>query len=1166
MRIHFKKAQLLGSRTAISAVVLIAAAIAVVALDLTGQDARSQKPRAGVAADVRIAAQRLEDGEVRFGLRVRDGSGGWVEPITPRAHRFDPAAVSIGRWLVSSPLTLEVDRAGRGRLARSDQFEPLAAGETTPVSGLEGWYGDARYSAFHDAGGDLVTSASLYSATVGTPDGELRTTITCQNGEISVILGGVPSQRSNGALRQQLSVAWSVDHGTRHSEQRALTSGASGPELVERTESRLARALLGGGSQLALAIGTTPELTTNIDLDALRALPVYDNLRHCGSDGARSGRTELRIRAQVRADDRIEFAVQQRIAGGWSDNILPRARVIAAFGEATDWLSSTPVSVRVEVNPPQGITLPDTVERRAPEPITPVMRNGYRTASLAYGAFTQDVEGYYPTKVNSVVVAVSAQGLQLEVGCLGDERRVALGGAPSDATGDLTLAFDDRQLIAEWSVSRDADRVSLSPVDNERTIQQLREAQSLSVQVGSDSPAPVSFDLVELFKTPIQPNIDHCGNYAAPTWQPVTTSLYVQNDIGEYYRVYYLEGNDPQRGSQVRVAAVEGAPAAGADGLDLVMTCAADLLSFTVWGLPGTEQRDSIRLRVDGGEWFAEPLRAFVDPDGATSAEFKTDLGRLQQGRELEFEYGVEEPAQGTFDLTNLLGTPIQTNFDNCGRDYWSPARTYVPVVAAEEQSSRHLLYWSHENEDGTVSTTVRLSAIAALEDERAALLRAHCLGSSGLQLDLVLPMMMEAGEVEITLIIDDRPAGTNTWVTEPWREGAFLHPPWNAQLMAQLRGASVLTVAAPELFTVPLTFQVSGMFETPVQGNLDECGFYKPGEVRTLPLPLNVYDVQTTHDDDRDLSIVKFWERIPGVITHSAGTIEQHYDETGMVIGLSVFCGGFGPRLSVYGAATGAFTGDHVQVEWSTDGTTTQRETWNVRLSGGSNSISPAQASAIIAQWRHAAQLELRLPGASSDVHRFDLEGMFDIPVIETLDDCLAAPTPSQTPPVSGIPTTVQGVLSYHADPLDGSSWLSSYILLLDSGEAPADPSELDTRSSLFIACTVDGIGLWLTRVGAAESVSIYGDTVDVTWTIDGRTRTEVWDAWTQTFDYAIAPRDHRAMYEALRGARALTIRIESDPPISKTYELARHNFWGTPVQPNLDACGDEPGSIQSR
>ncbi len=1160
MRIHFKKARLLESRTAICAVVLIAAVITVVAQVLSGQDARSQEPRGDGAAEVRIAAQRLEDGEVRFGLRVRDGSGGWVEPVTPRAHRFDPATASIGRWLVSSPLTLEVDGAGRGRLARSDQFEPSTGGEVELVSGVEGWAGDSHYSAYHSEDGGLVTSVSMYSTSVGTPDGELRTTISCRDGETSVSIGGLPSHPSNGALTQQISVAWSVDNGTRHREHRALTSGANGPELVESTESQLARALLGGGSQLALSIGTTPELAANVDLDALRALPVYDNLRYCAAEAVQSGRTELRIRAQVRADERIEFAVQQRIGGGWSESIRPRARVIPAFGEATNWLSSTPVSVRVELDHSQAVIRPELALRRIPEPITPVLRGGYRTNAIIYQAFTQDVQGTYPTKLSSVVAAVSEQGLQLEVGCLGDERRVALGVAPADATGELSLAFDDVQLIANWTVRRGEGSVSLEPTDVDRTIQRLRQAQSLSVVLGSGDADPSTFDLVELFRTPIQANIDQCGNYAAPQWQPVITSLFVNNELDEYYRVSYSVGSNPQRLSQVRVAAVEGTPAAGTDRLDLVMNCASGSVGFTIWGLPNVGQPDSIRLQVDDGEWLSVPAVVMVHEDGSSFVAFNSDLSHLKQGRTLQYEIGLEEPARGAFDLTNLLGTPIQVNFDNCGRDFWQQARTFVPLVIAQ-QSSRSLSYLGQLNDDGTVTTVVRLSASDTTGNDGVSTIQSSCIVSDAFQMNVGVPFAVEPGDVSVSLTIDDRPADISTWIATTLGTRGELHPPSNARLMAELRRASVVVVEAPELFAGPITFHVSGMFDTPVQGNLDECGYYKPGELRRLPLPLNIHEVQRTHDADRDLRIVKFWERTPGMVTPSTGTIEQHRGETGMVIGLSVFCGGFGARLSVYGAATGAFTGDHVQVEWSTDGTTTQRETWNVRLSGGSNSVSPPQASAIIAQWRHAAQLELRLSGASSAVHRFDLEGMFDIPVIETMDDCLATPTPSQSPPVTGIPTTVQGVLSYHADPLDGSSWLSSYILLLDSGEAPAEPGELDTRSSLFIACTVDGIGLWLTRVGAAESASIYGDTVDVTWTIDGRTRTEVWDAWTQTFDYAIAARDHRAMYEALRGARALTIRIESEPPISKNYELARNSFWGTPVQPNLDACGDEPG-----
>ena len=341
MRSRVKQAWILGNRSSTAAVVMVVALVAAVALVLTDQTARGQEAGA-VAADVRIAAQRLEDGVVRFGLRARDGSGGWTQPVRPRAHRFDPADASTGSWLVSSPLILEVDDAGRGRLVRSDQFEPFAGSETTLVSGLEGWAGDARYSAFHDERGDLITSASLYSASAGTPDGELRTTITCQDGETSVRIGGVPSSLGADTTTSQVPVSWSVDHGTRHTERWPVRSAATGLELVEGTEHGLAQALLGYGSQLALTIGGTADLTTTISLDELRALPVYDNLRHCGSEAAQTGRTELRIRVQVRADERIEFAVQQRIAGGWSDNILPRARVIAAFGAATDWLSSTP--------------------------------------------------------------------------------------------------------------------------------------------------------------------------------------------------------------------------------------------------------------------------------------------------------------------------------------------------------------------------------------------------------------------------------------------------------------------------------------------------------------------------------------------------------------------------------------------------------------------------------------------------------------------------------------------------------------------------------------------------------------------------------------------------------------------------------------------------------
>ena len=917
MRSHVKHARILRNRSSATAVVMVVALVATVVSILTDHTARGQEAGA-VVGEVRIAAQRQEDGVVRFGLRAPDGSGGWTQAVRPRAHRFDPADASTGSWLVSSQLILEVDDAGRGRLVRSDQFEPFAGGETTLVSGLEGWYGDARYSAFHDEGGDLVTSASLYSASVGTPDGELRTTITCQDGETSVRIGGVPSSLGDATTTSQVPVSWSVDHGTRHTERWPVTPAATGLELVEGTEDGLARALLGYGSQLALTIGGTANLTSAIDLDELRALPVYDNLRHCGGDIMPSAHTELRIRAQVRADERIEFAVQQRTADGWSDNILPRARTITAFGDATNWLSSTPVSVQVERDAQRNLILPELVVRETPEPITPVLRGGYRTESLVYGVYSQDHEGYDPTKLTTIVAVNSEQGTQLQVACLGDERRVILAGALFEATGDLTLSFDDTQLIAKWDVALSANLASLSPDDSERTMQRLRQAQTLSVSFGDGGYDPLTYDLVDFFETPVQANIDQCGNYAAPEWQPIVTRQHVQNEAGEYYFVSYPDSSENLRVSQIRNRAIEGTPATGVELIHLVMTCDKGGLSFVVWGLPGSVTEQSIRLQVDDGEWIQEPVELFTHPDGSKTAEFTANLGRLKGGGTLRFELGLEQPVHGSFDLASLLDTPIQTNFDNCGKAYWSTARTYVPILGRTERISRTVRYFTLPQDDGTIYTGVTATAVDAPQVDGAIVFGAHCLDGDTLQLQVNVPTAVPAGSADVTLIIDDLPPLTSTWSTSrSTTGGGSLYPPSHGRLMSRLREASVFTLHAPNVTAEPIVFHLEGMFQSPVQENLDECGFYRPGEVRTLPLPLNVYGSTHAIDEERNLRVLRFWQRTPARTMPAVTLMELHSREGATLIGLAITCSDHGVRVSIIGRIVRSLTGDRVELEW---------------------------------------------------------------------------------------------------------------------------------------------------------------------------------------------------------------------------------------------------------
>ena len=59
----------------------------------------------GPAVEVRVAAQRLANGSTEFALQQRSADGAWAERQLPRS-RFFPATTAVGRWLASSPLTV----------------------------------------------------------------------------------------------------------------------------------------------------------------------------------------------------------------------------------------------------------------------------------------------------------------------------------------------------------------------------------------------------------------------------------------------------------------------------------------------------------------------------------------------------------------------------------------------------------------------------------------------------------------------------------------------------------------------------------------------------------------------------------------------------------------------------------------------------------------------------------------------------------------------------------------------------------------------------------------------------------------------------------------------------------------------------------------------------
>ena len=95
---------------------------------------------AGAEAEVgvRIAARRIENSRVEFALQRLTPGEGWSERLRP-ARRLFPMHTEVGRWLVSSPLTVgltEVPAAGDAPAEAPDEGsdptegEPSTAGAT----------------------------------------------------------------------------------------------------------------------------------------------------------------------------------------------------------------------------------------------------------------------------------------------------------------------------------------------------------------------------------------------------------------------------------------------------------------------------------------------------------------------------------------------------------------------------------------------------------------------------------------------------------------------------------------------------------------------------------------------------------------------------------------------------------------------------------------------------------------------------------------------------------------------------------------------------------------------------------------------------------------------------------------------------------------------------
>ena len=97
----------------LSSTLLVVAVTAGLALVLLP---RGEARAALIAVDtteVRVAAQRLDDGRTEFALQERLADGSWAARLLPQ-RRFVPASPRVGRWLTSSVVTMSARGDGAG--------------------------------------------------------------------------------------------------------------------------------------------------------------------------------------------------------------------------------------------------------------------------------------------------------------------------------------------------------------------------------------------------------------------------------------------------------------------------------------------------------------------------------------------------------------------------------------------------------------------------------------------------------------------------------------------------------------------------------------------------------------------------------------------------------------------------------------------------------------------------------------------------------------------------------------------------------------------------------------------------------------------------------------------------------------------------------------------
>lgn len=496
------------------------------------------------------------------------------------------------------------------------------------------------------------------------------------------------------------------------------------------------------------------------------------------------------------------------------------------------------------------------------------------------------------------------------------------------------------------------------------------------------------------------------------------------------------------------------------------------------------------------------------------------------------------------------------------------PQATYIPIANAQGRYSYTGRYTSTEYK-GVIGSDLR--AFGLTGDVHLSLLCQH-----GFSISLLGLPEFDADPVDVTLTFSN---GMRT--TSAWRryDSTILQSPDPWADFNRLREAKSVSVQIPELLSDAQLFDLTDMFTTPIQDNLEHCGHYAPGMIRELAIPFTSYDTgQLTTVNGASSNARWDWHREPGslstvilkeeIFRSRKGGIEAN-DRDSVTMYMS--CDRRGPFVQLLGSAVDQAlvlaSGRDPGARWSLDGDPLYDVAWQ----GVPGRISPRDARHFFKAVRQGTLLQMNVGPDEEETFTFDLAALFGSPAQSAFDECAEYPVRTEPLPYTRFDqwerSSVPGV-SYiiGAGGTRMLDWWTSLVL----DEQSAWSGKAHTPQEMRISCGLDGMAVQLKNVGSSQPVFFRGwpAEVEVMWHTEADSDTETWDVWDLEFykrGFALSPTDDLAFFHRIHGAETLTISVPTEPhPVTLSFALGEIGVWDTPAGVNLVACdhgASEPG-----